>query len=246
MHFAVGLALMEQLRRKARLRRKRTPVLLPQNLPPKPPLSIESKYRVSLRLLGKDGLQFLQKWKARGHCTYGDVLALLPADRDVCTSEFEDLIAMLLSLAIELRDAPAPLRKESLLLDQKRILLVHPDHRIFNSIARALEDEGAEVLSPGMCAERVLSCINKSTLDGAVLNYITDRLPIVQIANRLHVRNIPIVFYTAFDAKLVARATAHIRCVIITNPGPMKGIVSALAALIAGGGKRRLHSFLDH
>jgi len=245
-HSAIRLALQEQLRRKARLRRKRNRSAPPQTAPAEPPLSVASKYRASLRLLGKDADQFLRTWKARRHCTYEEVVALLPPDRPLSGSELHDLTAMLLSLAIELRKVPAPVEHDPPLLDRKRILLVHPDRGILFRIARALEDEGAEVLAPGTHIDSILACAADPALDGAVLNFMSDRVPILRIANRLDVREIPIVFYTAFETKLVARATAHINCVIIPNPSSTKAIVSALAALIRDRRHRRLRSLLDN
>ncbi len=245
-HFAVRLALREQLRRKTRLRRKRAPPAPVQTLPPEPAFSVASKYRASLRLLGRDAPQLMQKWKARGHCSYDDVLELLPRDRHVSAPELEDIIAMLASLAIELRDAPALTEHDNGLLARKRILVLHCDIGIRWWIADALEEQGAETLLPHMNAGSVLRCVNETALDGAVLNFISSQLPIFRIANRLHARNIPIVFYTAFDERLVARATAHMNCAIVPNPRPTKNIASALAGLIGGKPKRRLRSFLDN
>jgi DNA-binding response OmpR family regulator len=153
---------------------------------------------------------------------------------------------MLRSLAIELRGAPAPRASDPPLLDRKRILLVHPDAGILCWIADALEEEGAEVVAPKLNFDDVLACANRFALDGAVLNFISGRLPILRLANRLHARTIPIVFYTAFDTKLVARATSHMNCVIISNPGSNKAIVSALAALIKGRPRPRSRNFLDN
>jgi len=172
------------------------------------------------------------------------VVALLPPDQSLSASELDGLIDMLSNLAIELREAPAPVEHDPPLLDRMRILLVQPDPAIYLRIAHALEDEGAEVLMPGI--NSVLACADRSPLDGAVLNFISDRVPILRIANRLHIRNIPIVFYTAFNTRLVARATAHMNCVIIPNPGSTKAIVSALAAMIGGRPHRPLRSFLDN
>lgn len=246
MHFAVRLALREQLKRKARLRRKRAHPAPVQTLPPEPTFSVDSKYRASLRLLGRDGVQLLPKWKARGHCTYDDMIALLPPDQRVSTSEIEDLLAMLASLAIELREAPVQTEHDNSLLTHKRILVLHCDAGICWRIADALEEEGAETLLPDMNADTVLHCVDANALDGAVLNFISSRLPILRIANRLHARSIPIVFYTAFDEKRVARATEHMNCAIVPYPGHMKDIASTLAGLIGGKRKRRLRSFLDN
>jgi hypothetical protein len=80
-HFAVRIALEEQLRRKARLRRKRMRLAPAQAAPAEPPFAVADQYRAALCLLGNNGLQSLQTWKARGHCTYGELAALLPSDR---------------------------------------------------------------------------------------------------------------------------------------------------------------------
>jgi hypothetical protein len=246
MHFAVKIALEEQLRRKARLRRKRVRPVPAQTTPAEPPLAVGDQYRASLSLLGKDGMRCLQKWKARGHCSYEEVAALFPPHQSLAVHELEALTSMLQSLAIELRGAPPPRPSNSLLLDRKRILLVHPDAGILDRIANALEEEGAKVVMPKLTFDDVLACASRFTFDGAVLNFISDRLPVLRLANRLHAQAIPIVFYTAFDTKLVARVTAHMNCAIVSNPGSSKAIVSALAAVMRGRRQRQLRSFLDN
>ena len=246
MHFAVRIALQEQLRRKARLRRKRIRPAPTQVAPAEPPLCVADKYRASLCLLGNDGLQCLQKWRARGHCTYGELATLLPSDRSPSPGDLDRLTGMLRSLKIVLRGAPAPRKHDHRLLDGKRILLVHPDAGVLWWIAGALEDEGAEVLVPKMNFDSVLACADRSALDGAVLNFVSKRLPTLRLANRLHARNIPVVFYTAFDTMLVARATAYINCAIVSDPGSSKTIVSALAALMRGRRLPQSRSFLDN
>jgi hypothetical protein len=240
-HFAVRIALEEQLRRKARLRRKRV-----RPAPPLPPFAVADQYRASLCLLGKDGLQTLRAWTARGHCTYGELAALLRPDRSPSPGELEGLTGMLRSLAIELREGLAPRASDPPLLDRKRILLVHPDAGILCWIASALEEEGAEVVVPKLNFDDVLACAERFALDGAVLNFISDRLPVLRLASRLHARTIPIVFYAAFDTMLVAQVTSHMNCAIVSNPGGSKAIVSALAALIEGRPRPRLRSFLDN
>jgi hypothetical protein len=246
MHFAVKIALEEQLRRKARLRRKRMRPAPAPTTSAEAPLAVADKYRASLYLLGKDGMRCLQKWKARGHCSYEEVAALFPPHQSFTVHELEDLTGMLRSLAIELRGLPAPQLSNSALLDRKRILLVHPDAGILDWIANALEEEGAKVVIPKLTFDDVLACANRFAFDGAVLNFISDRLPVLRLANRLHAQTIPIVFYTAFDTKLVARVTAHMNCAIVSNPGSTKAIVSALAALIKGRRQPRSRSFLDN
>jgi hypothetical protein len=240
------IALKEHLRRKARICRKCIRPALAQTPPAEPQHSVETQYRASLQLLGKDGLHYVRKWKDRGHCTYDEIAALLPLGRALSASEIKDLIAMLLSFVIELRDAPAPATHADLVLDHKRILLFHPDPSIRLQIFRALAHEGAVVVAPRMNAAGMLHCAEESTLDGAVLNFIRDHVPILQLANRLHARNIPIVFYTAFDTRLVARATAQMHCAVISNPGRTETIASALAALIGGRRRRRSRSLLDN
>jgi hypothetical protein len=240
------LALKEHLRRKARLRRKRVRPVPAQTPPAEPQLSVETQYRTSFQLLGKDGLHYVRKWKARGHCTYDEVTPLLPPIRSLSANEVEDLVAMLSSLMIELRDAPHPTKHADLVLDRKRILLFHHDPSTRLRIARALEHEGAAVLAPRMNTAGVPHCALESALDGAVLNFVIDYVPILQLANRLHARNIPIVFYTAFGTRLVARATAQMHCAIISSPGRTEAIAPALAALIGGRRLRRLRSFLDN
>jgi hypothetical protein len=143
-HFAVRIALQEHLRRKARLRRKRMRPEPTETAPTQPALSVAEKYRASLCLLGKDGVQSLQKWKARGHCTYAELAALLPSDRSPSPGELDGLTGMLRSLAIELRGAAVPREPERPLFNGKRILLVHPDTSIVQRIVGALEGEGAE------------------------------------------------------------------------------------------------------
>jgi hypothetical protein len=246
MHFAVRLALREKLKRKARLRRKRAHPAPVQTFPPEPAFSVSSQYRASLRLLGEDALQLPQKWKARGHCTYDDVVERLPPNRHLSAPEIENLIAMFASLAIELREDPALKPNDDGLLTGKRILVLHCDVGIRWWIADTLEEEGAQTLLPHMQVDSVLRCIHETALDGAVLNFISSQLPILRIANRLHARAIPIVFYTAFDETHVTRATAHMNRAIVPNPGLAKDIASALAGLIAGKPKRRLRSFLDN
>jgi hypothetical protein len=245
-HFAVRIALQEQLRRKARLRRKRMRSGPAETTPTEPPLSVADKYRASLCLLGKNGLQSLRKWKARGHCTYGELAALLPSDRSPSPGELDGLTGLLRSLAIELRGAGPPREPDRPLFNGKRILLVHPDTSIVRWIVRALEDAGAEVLVPRMNFNSVLACADRFALDGAVLNFISDRLPVLRLANRLHARKIPVVFYTAFDTRLVAQATAHMNRAIVSNPGSSKTIVSALASLMRGGCQPQSRSFLDN
>jgi hypothetical protein len=246
MHFAVRIALEEQLRRKARLRRKRVPSSPAQATQAEPLRAIPDEFRASLCLLGKDGVRYLQKWKARGHCSFEEVSALLPPHRSLSVSELDALTGMFRSLAIELRGAPAPRPPRRPVLDRKRILLVHPDVGILCWIADALEEEGAEVLVPKLTFDDVLACANRFAFDGAVLNFISDRLPVLRVANRLHAHKIPIVFYTAFDRKLVSRVTAHMNCAIVSNPASSKAIVSALAALMRGRRKAELRSFLDN
>jgi CheY-like chemotaxis protein len=245
-HFAVKIALEEQLRRKARLRRKRMRPAPAQTAPAEPPLAVADKYRASFSLLGKDGVRCLQKWKARGHCSYDEVAALLPPHRSLSASELEGVTGMLRSLAIELRGTPAPRASHPPLLDRKRILLVHPDAGILCWIANALEEEGAEVVVPKLNFDDVLARAGRFAPDGAVLNFISDRLPLLRLANRLHASKVPIVFYTAFDTRLVARATAHMNCTIVSNPGSSKSIVSALAALMSRRRQPQLRSFLDN
>jgi hypothetical protein len=245
-HFAVRIALEEQLRRKVRLRRKRMHPAPPLAAPAKPLFAVEERYRGSLRLLGKDGVRCLQKWIAQGHCSYDEVAGLIPPDRTLSASEIENLTGMLQSLAIELRETSAPRASDPPLLDGKRILLVHPDVGIHSWIAEALREEGAKVLAPKPKFDDVVACADRFALDGAVLNFISDRLPVLRLANHLHSRTIPIVFYTTFDTTLVARVTSHMNCAIISNPASSKAIVSALAALIKGRPRRRLRSFLDN
>jgi hypothetical protein len=247
-HFAVKIALEELLRRKARLRRKRmrSASAPAQAAPAESPFAVADQYRASLCLLGKDGVQCLQKWKAQGYCSHDQVAALLPPHRSLSVNELESLTGMLQSLAIELRGAPAPRASDPPLLDRKRILLVHPDAGILYWIANALEEEGAKVLAPKLTFDDVQACANRFSFDGAVLNFISDRLPVLRLASFLHARTIPIVFYTAFDTKLVARMTAHMNCAIISNPGNSKAIVSALSALIKGRRRPRSRSFLEN
>jgi hypothetical protein len=107
-HFAVRIALEEKLRRKARLRRKRIPLAAPPPAAPaEPPLAIASQFRESLSLLGQDALRHLRAWKAREHRSYNDVTALLPHGGSLSASELDLMAALLSSLAIELKGAPA-------------------------------------------------------------------------------------------------------------------------------------------
>jgi CheY-like chemotaxis protein len=230
MHFAVRYALQEQERRKARLRRKRRLTAAATEAAMLEPAPVaDAQYRSCLHLLGGSAHKFLRQAKARGYCTYDEINAVLPED-EVSADEIEKLFEMLATFGIELREDT--LGDSLPFLDGKRILLIHPDAIIMWTIATALEEAGAEVITASNYDD-ALDRAAGPDLDGAIMNFILNGASPLGIAGRLDRRGVPIVFYTAFDANEVARLTAHFRCTIVTNPASMESVVSALAALLS-------------
>jgi CheY-like chemotaxis protein len=255
-HFAVRYALEEQQRRKARLRRKRrVSAACAEPSPVESQLVDDCKYAAALRLLGAGQREFLRLVKKRGYCTFDELNARLPEDALLSCDEIEQLMDMFANLNIELRDAAPAVSDDLVLLEGKRILLIHPESLLLVCLTDALEEAGAEVIGV-RTLDGALHRAKQAGFDGAVMNFLLQGAPPLKVVEVLHERGVPIVFYTAIDAREVARQTGHINCAIVTNPGPREAVVAALAALLTKKskpwaerlkpGQKRLRSFLDN
>jgi DNA-binding response OmpR family regulator len=113
-----------------------------------------------------------------------------------------------------------------------RILIIHTEPLIGECLADALRAEGAEIVGPARGLKHAFECAEAVDLRLAVLNFIFEGGNTLPIAEHLHRRRIPIVFFTAMDREFMVRATTHLNATILANPADIGRIVPVIEQLI--------------
>jgi DNA-binding response OmpR family regulator len=118
------------------------------------------------------------------------------------------------------------------MLNGHRILIVHADPMIGEHLALVLSAEGADIVGPVRSLKHALEFAEATDLHVGVLNFILEGGNTLPIAERLHQRAVPIVFFTAMDQEFMLRATGHLNATVLINPADETRIVPVIEQLI--------------
>jgi DNA-binding response OmpR family regulator len=118
-----------------------------------------------------------------------------------------------------------------LMLVGRRILVVHAEAMIGHRIASMLDGAGAEIVGPAHELGHALRCAAEPDLSAAVLNYVFHGGDTRPIAERLHARGVPIVFFTAMEPGFMAQVAVQFGAVVLSNPAEWDRIVTAVTDL---------------
>jgi CheY-like chemotaxis protein len=115
-------------------------------------------------------------------------------------------------------------------LEGSRLLIVEDDYMIAADLAFQCERLGAKVIGPACSVQDALELIEKyaGDLDGAALDINLNGERVFPVADALIARDIPFIFATGYDKKLIPPAYAQVpRCDKPIDTGVM---AKALAA----------------
>ena len=124
------------------------------------------------------------------------------------------------------------LKSSGSMLDGYRILIVHADPMIGEHLALVFMAEGADIVGPARDLKHALEFAETTDLRVGVLNFILEGANTLPIAERLHQRGVPIVFFTAMDREYMQRTTAHLNATVLANPADSTRIVPVIEQLI--------------
>lgn len=117
-------------------------------------------------------------------------------------------------------------------LSGRRFLVVEDEPLVAVELATLLEDAGAEVAGPVGAIEQALEMIERTVLDGALLDGNLRGKPVDEIAAALARRAIPFLFVSGYDREGLPRAFRSVR--ILSKPFTDQQLLEAAAQLLAG------------
>jgi CheY-like chemotaxis protein len=104
-------------------------------------------------------------------------------------------------------------------ISAKRVLVVEDEYLVAMDMSAWLEAEGAHVVGPASNVHAALEVLERTELDGAILDVNLRGEMVYPIADALIARGIPFVFTTGYDARTVpARFAGVKRCEKPTTP----------------------------
>jgi CheY-like chemotaxis protein len=113
----------------------------------------------------------------------------------------------------------------------RRILLVEDEYLIAFDLASLLESKGAEVIGPAASVHEALALLGTGTLpDAAVLDVNLGNERVFPVADELEAANVPFVFLSGYDAKVIPGRYATVPC--CTKPLDRRRLVRVLAEAI--------------
>jgi CheY-like chemotaxis protein len=118
------------------------------------------------------------------------------------------------------------------MLDGRRVLVVHSDVLIGLVIADRLEEEGAHIVGPAHNLEHALKCVEEPNVAAAVLNFVFHGGDTLLIAERLHARCVPIVFFTGMPQDFMAPICDRLDARLVVNSGNAEPIAAAVGQMI--------------
>ncbi len=96
----------------------------------------------------------------------------------------------------------------------RQVLVVEDEYLIASDLASWLEEQGARVLGPVPSVEEAMALLNAERPDVAVLDINLVDGDVFPVADALQAAEVPFVFVTGYDAKLIpTRYDAARRCI---------------------------------
>ncbi|MBK8210374.1 MAG: response regulator [Rhodospirillales bacterium] len=112
-------------------------------------------------------------------------------------------------IAVRLKAEENRVAEAGRVLSGRRVLVVEDEYMVAADIARALEDDGANVAGPAGSIQEALELIAaESRIDGAVLDINLRGQLAYPIADALRARGVPFIFATGYDARIIPEAYA--------------------------------------
>jgi CheY-like chemotaxis protein len=106
-----------------------------------------------------------------------------------------------------------------LLISAKRVLVVEDEYLVAMDMSAYLEAAGAHVVGPASNVSAALAALERTELDGAILDVNLRGEMAYPVADALAARGIPFVFTTGYDARSVPDRFAGVkRCEKPTSP----------------------------
>jgi CheY-like chemotaxis protein len=96
-------------------------------------------------------------------------------------------------------------------LAAKRVLVVEDEYLIAMDMSAYLESAGAHVVGPASSVDAALDVLQRTELDGAILDVNLRGEMAYPVADALAARGIPFVFTTGYDARMVPARFADVR-----------------------------------
>ena len=103
---------------------------------------------------------------------------------------------------------------------------------IGEDLSLVLRAEGANIIGPAYNLKHALVLAEATDLSVGVINFILEGANTLPIAERLHQRAVPIIFYTAMDRESMLRVTTHLNATVLANPADSTRIVPVIKQLI--------------
>jgi CheY-like chemotaxis protein len=104
-------------------------------------------------------------------------------------------------------------------ISTKRVLVVEDEYLVAMDMSTYLEAAGAQVVGPASNVNAALEVLERTELDGAILDVNLHGEMAFPIADALAARGIPFVFMTGYDARMMpARFASVKRCEKPTTP----------------------------
>lgn len=127
-------------------------------------------------------------------------------------------------------------RTDATLLRGRRILIVEDEYFLANDIDLALRSYGADIAGPVGDIEDALRLLDGGALfDGAVLDVnIRDEM-IFPIARELQARQVPFVFTTGYDKKIIGKEFENVT--LWEKPIDVPAMAQALANMLSSSAK---------
>ena len=104
-------------------------------------------------------------------------------------------------------------------LAAKRVLVVEDEYLVAMDMSAYLEAAGAHVVGPASNVTAALDALERTELDGAILDVNLRGEMAYPVADALAARGIPFVFTTGYDARMLPARFADVkRCEKPTTP----------------------------
>lgn len=119
----------------------------------------------------------------------------------------------------------------------RRVLVVEDEYLIASDLAEWLNDQGAEVLGPVPSVADAIALLNAGLPDVAVLDINVMDGSVFPVADALQAADVPFVFVTGYDARLIPTHYAEARRCI--KPLDRTRVLRLLAEAVEEGTVRR-------
>jgi DNA-binding response OmpR family regulator len=117
-------------------------------------------------------------------------------------------------------------------LTGKRILVLEDEYFVASDLARALKQQGAEVIGPVSEIAAAQSLLSDGTIDAGVLDVNLAGEMSYPLADELKQRHVPFMFLTGYDGW--ALPDAYRDAPRVAKPFAMVNVVTCLTKLLAG------------